>query len=29
MSVDEVVDHGEVDGLGDAVGVIFLQDAHR
>ena len=27
LSVDEAVDHGVVDGLGDAVGVEFLQDA--
>ena len=27
ISVDEAVDHGVVDGLGDAVGVKFLKDA--
>ena len=27
LSVDEAIDHGVVDGLGDAVGVKFLKDA--
>ena len=27
LSVDEAIDHGVVDGLGDAVGVEFLKDA--